>query len=159
MLLLMLAASAAFGWWGINYRSSKRQEAVIAGFAAFQPGVQWAGYDVFDLDFSQCKTQPGDDDLIYVGELHGMWSLNLAGSSVTDAGLKHLYGLTRLRSVYLYGTKVTQRGVDALHRALPNTHIGWSPGSVGPRALTAPPPSAPPPPPTPPPPANTPNNQ
>ncbi len=47
-------------------------------------------------------------------------SLDLAGTSVSDAGLKHLYTLKKLRLVNLYDTCVTDRGVAALDKALPN---------------------------------------
>jgi hypothetical protein len=155
MFLLMLAASAAFGWLGINYRSGKDQEAVVAGLAAFQPDERWVGYDVFWLDFSKSKTKPGDDDLIYLGQLRRMQTLDLTDAPVTDAGLKYLYGLTRLRSVYLNGTEVTQQGVAALQRALPKANIGWWRRNLGPQALTAPPP----PPSSPPPPADPPDSE
>jgi hypothetical protein len=39
---------------------------------------------------------------------------------VTDAGLEHLQGLTRLPNLRLRGTKVTDKGVRALRAALPD---------------------------------------
>jgi serine/threonine protein kinase/Leucine-rich repeat (LRR) protein len=44
-------------------------------------------------------------------------------ATVTDEGLKSLYGLTALKEVDLTGTKVTAAGVAALQRALPKCHI------------------------------------
>jgi hypothetical protein len=38
---------------------------------------------------------------------------------VTDAGLKELLGLTRLRNIILVRTRVTDKGVRELERALP----------------------------------------
>jgi hypothetical protein len=46
--------------------------------------------------------------------------LNLYGTRVSDAGLKHLAGLSSLKELDLTGTQVTADGVAALHKALPN---------------------------------------
>ena len=43
-----------------------------------------------------------------------METLNLAGTAVTDVGLAHLRGLTRLRKLILAGTRVTDAGLDQL---------------------------------------------
>ena len=52
------------------------------------------------------------------------------GSQVTDAGLKHLKGLTKLRELYLSGTQVTDAGLEHLkgltglnHLNLDNTKV------------------------------------
>jgi hypothetical protein len=50
-------------------------------------------------------------------------SLDLQETNVTDAGLKHLRGLTQLDSLDLRKTKVTDAGVANLQRALPNCKI------------------------------------
>jgi hypothetical protein len=42
---------------------------------------------------------------------------------VTDAGLVHLKGLTKLRALKLNGTNVTAGGVKQLQQALPNCKI------------------------------------
>jgi hypothetical protein len=42
---------------------------------------------------------------------------------ITDAGLAHLSGLTKLRSLSLGGTKVTDAGVRDLRVALPWVQI------------------------------------
>ena len=51
-------------------------------------------------------------------------------TNVTDAGLKHLNGLTKLFTLDLKGTKVTDAGVDALHKSLPNAGILWKKGMI-----------------------------
>jgi hypothetical protein len=50
-------------------------------------------------------------------------SLNLHGTKITDAGLNHLAGLTDLRSLDLVFTKVTAAGVRVLQKALPECKI------------------------------------
>ena len=49
--------------------------------------------------------------------------LDLDSTNVTDAGLKHLEGLTGLAELNLYGTQVTDEGVNKLQQALPNCEI------------------------------------
>ena len=51
--------------------------------------------------------------------------LSLAGSKVTDDGLKPLHGLTGWQELDLTGTKVTAAGVAALQKALPKCKIVW----------------------------------
>ena len=47
----------------------------------------------------------------------------LDGTQVTDAGLKHLTGLTKLQALNLGSTQVTDAGVNTLQQALPNCQI------------------------------------
>jgi hypothetical protein len=63
----------------------------------------------------------------YVGELKGLERLSLAGSGATDASLKSLCGLAKLRVIDLSGTKVTAEGVSALRKALPTCDIKVAP--------------------------------
>ena len=47
----------------------------------------------------------------------------LSETRVTDAGLQSLRGLTKLRFVNLWRSKVTDEGVRELREALPNAQI------------------------------------
>lgn len=49
--------------------------------------------------------------------------LSLRDTQITDAGLEHLKGLTRLRALDLQGTKVSGDGIRSLQRALPDCVI------------------------------------
>ena len=48
---------------------------------------------------------------------------DLAGTQVTDAGLVHLKGLTKLKRLSLQGSQVTRAGVAELKKALPKCSI------------------------------------
>ena len=50
-------------------------------------------------------------------------SLDLSNSDITDAGLKHLAGLTALEWLNLDGTGITDAGIKDLRASLPNCHI------------------------------------
>jgi len=49
--------------------------------------------------------------------------LDLKGTRATDAGLKHLAGLGKLKELDLTGTQVTADGVGRLQKALPKCKI------------------------------------
>jgi hypothetical protein len=52
-----------------------------------------------------------------------MESLDLRKTSVSDAGLRHLHELKRLREIYLDRTEISDRGADDLQQALPQLRI------------------------------------
>ncbi len=49
--------------------------------------------------------------------------LNLEGTQITDAGLEHLTGLTKLETLWLDDTQVTDTGVAELKKVLPKCSI------------------------------------
>ena len=51
------------------------------------------------------------------------YSVNITGRPVSDAGLKQLSGLTKLRFLYLERTQVTDEGVESLQQKLPDCII------------------------------------
>jgi len=59
--------------------------------------------------------------------LAGFTSLEMldlsSNRAITDAGLKELFGLTSLQSLSLAGTKVTDAGLKELKKALPECKI------------------------------------
>jgi Leucine-rich repeat (LRR) protein len=68
-------------------------------------------------------TNVTDDGLKHLQGLTQLRTLDLSATNVTDAGLKHLQGLTELQILDLNGTKATGDGVKRLQRALPNCRI------------------------------------
>jgi hypothetical protein len=49
--------------------------------------------------------------------------LEISDTQVDDAGLAHLKGLARLRSLDLENTRVTAEGVKELQQSLPTTEV------------------------------------
>jgi hypothetical protein len=49
--------------------------------------------------------------------------LDVSSTKVTDAGLKHLSGLHRLRTLGVVECAVTKAGIDELKEALPDCRI------------------------------------
>jgi hypothetical protein len=123
LLLLMVVASCVFSCYGIRYRRLQPQRAALTRLQTFNPQIRRFGDNVWDVDFSNCKDKPTDDDLACLAPLVELEMLELSGAPVTDAGLKHLAGLKNLHCVDLSGTQVTPAGVAALRRALPKTSI------------------------------------
>lgn len=82
---------------------------------------------VFDImPSSPDRQRIGDKELQELARLPAMSrvrSLTLEGTSVTDAGLKCLAKLRRLQNVDLRNTRVTAEGAKRLKRALPNCNI------------------------------------
>jgi len=49
--------------------------------------------------------------------------LDLAGTEVTDAGLRHIKELTSLEELRLVGSRVTRAGLADLKRVMPSVRI------------------------------------
>jgi hypothetical protein len=56
-----------------------------------------------------------------------VWMADLGHTQIGDDGLKHLSGLTELKSLSLNGTQVTDQGIKKLQQALPNCNIVCQP--------------------------------
>ena len=73
------------------------------------------------LDLSD--TSVSDAGLAHLSGLTGLQRLYLSDTGVTDAGLAHLTGLTGLHVLYLYRTRVTDAGVAAFRAAHPGCEV------------------------------------
>jgi hypothetical protein len=56
--------------------------------------------------------------------------LHLDHTNLTDASVKALSSLSKLRYIDLYHTELTQQGYDSLKKALPACAINWSKDSA-----------------------------
>lgn len=84
---------------------------------------------------SQCETLEGinfydfdlkDADLKQLSKMPNLRHLALASNGdITDAGLVHLASLKSLQVLDLFGTEVTQKGVEKLQAELPDCEIQW----------------------------------
>ena len=77
-------------------------------------------------------TQVTDAGLEHLKGLTRLQSLDLSGTQVTDAGLEHLKGLTQLQWLSLEGTQVTDAGLEHLKGLTNSKHCP----SVVPRSPT-----------------------
>ena len=82
----------------------------------------WQGYDaqLKGRKIIDCRKKPIDDDeLAAMAGLKECQVLDLENSKITDAGLKHLYALPRLRCLVLKNTAVTREEVTKLQQHRP----------------------------------------
>ena len=68
-------------------------------------------------------TQITDAGLIHLKGMTKLVNLHLDGTSITDAGLVHLKELTNLKALYIAETQVTDIGIAEQQKALPNCTI------------------------------------
>jgi hypothetical protein len=126
LLLLALAAGAAFGWRGVCTRYSESEGAAVAR-------LHEVGYDLFP-EYGRVTSigpdfeQPGtllDDDLRFVSRFKELEALKVCGSHVTDTGLAYLEELTALKYLDLSGTAITDAGLAYLEHltALQNLNL------------------------------------
>lgn len=72
-------------------------------------------------------TKITDAGLVHLKGLTKLQSLELDDTKITDSGLLHLKGLTNLRVLKLKGTRVTRAGYEKLLKALPKCDIKFQP--------------------------------
>jgi Leucine-rich repeat (LRR) protein len=58
-----------------------------------------------------------------IGNLKELRYLNLYGTQVSDAGLKHLHSLKNLKAIYLWQSEASAKGAKALEQALPDAKV------------------------------------
>ena len=66
--------------------------------------------DLKSLDLSYCR-EITDEGLAHLKGLTKLKELSLASTKITDAGLVHLKGLTKLKELGLASTKITDAGL------------------------------------------------
>ena len=75
--------------------------------------------DTVDLN----DTQVTDAGLVHLTGMTKMVSLHLDGTPITDAGLVHLKGLTNMKILFVRKTQVTDAGIAELKKSLPKCTI------------------------------------
>jgi len=101
------------------------QDAAVAAIRKLGGNVRFdeksPGKPLVSVDLSDTKVS--DAGLVHLKGLTKLQSLSLISTKVTDAGLVHLKGLTKLQSLNLSFSKVTDAGVKDLQTALPKCKI------------------------------------
>jgi hypothetical protein len=72
---------------------------------------------------SVAHTNLGDDAVTEISGLHNLEWLELNYTGVSDGAIESLCKLHRLRFLYVFGTAITMRGAERLHRKLPNCEV------------------------------------
>jgi hypothetical protein len=70
-----------------------------------------------------CQQRITDTGLVHLRGLTRLKKLILTSSHITDRGLEHLKGLKNLQTLHLYSSKVTAKGIFNLQKALPKVRI------------------------------------
>jgi hypothetical protein len=132
-LVVLAALVAGAGWLA---RSAQRQEEAVASlktvgaqfkyddeippFSGLWPPMswlnRWLGHDwaASLVQVNLGRSRVNDDDLACFEKLSGVQFVWLQQTGVTNKGLAHLSGCTKLEELYLANTKVTDEGLAAL---------------------------------------------
>ena len=134
MFLVMLAFGVASAWLGAGLEGARRNRRAAAEIHKVQARIERLGGSVgfhyqdhpdsldelfgnpgvFDINEVDGQGAFGDAELKELGGLTRLESLRLHNTQVTDAGLRELRGLTRLESLQLSNTQVTDAGLKHL---------------------------------------------
>lgn len=95
-----------------------------------------SGYDfdhqVFLINLSGAPF--GDGDFPHLAKFYDrVEELRLKHCDISDKGLKYIPRFTKLKTVDLTGTRVTEKGVKSLQEKMPKLKIIWSPAKVEPK--------------------------
>ncbi len=105
---------------GSNYVSLSRTEVTDVALEQLEDML----HDIPQLEeLFLDDTQITDAGLKHLKGLSALRRLQLDGTQVRDAGLEHLKGLARLQHLTLHKTQVTDAGVQKLQQALPHCAI------------------------------------
>lgn len=69
------------------------------------------------------RTAAGDDEMHAIQYLPELEILNLTGTSVSDAGLRHVHCLSKLKRIYAAHSEISNEGVRQLNQALPECEV------------------------------------
>ena len=125
LMVLMVVVALTCGWLAAEMKAAKEQRAAAEEIRKL--GGQ-LGYD-YQRDWLDTTSKPpepawmrgllGDDLFMSVTDA------NLTFSEISDPGLEHLKGLTKLQELDVIRTRVSAAGVKKLQQALPKCHIWY----------------------------------
>ena len=121
LFVLTILVAVAGSWFGVKKQQKEQERAAVKAIE------EMGGLVFYDYQVHNRRAEPpgpawlrawlGDDFFAHPV------AVRLNGTKVTDAGLEHLSGSTKLFWLDLSGTKVTDEGVEKLQEALPNCKI------------------------------------
>jgi hypothetical protein len=116
LLLLALVVASFSSWYGILFRRSEETVNQISRLEAKFEGVECREYGkgLTSLNFSKCKKELTDADLVELVNCTQLDMLVLPKCSITDAGLTNLQGLKELSFLSIESEKVTDAGLAHL---------------------------------------------
>jgi hypothetical protein len=143
LLILVALCALPCSWFATRIQRAERQRKAVEALFSRHPNIvinygdttapatvrRLLG-DGFFVDVEQiivCGV-PGfsDSDMVYFESFPGLTEMAfIGGDGITDAGLAHLMGLSKLQNLNLSGTKVTVEGVRKLQQAIPRCQIDW----------------------------------
>lgn len=110
-------------------RSKRAMSEVLKLGAVLDNGDTFQGQTVPRLLVSKTWTG-GDEGLAYLKWLTSSEFVSVRCSKVTDASVPHLKALTHLSRLELYGTRISDEGLQELQQALPATTIDRRAGGL-----------------------------
>lgn len=72
----------------------------------------------------------GDEGMRRVRDLENVQRLSIHSAPIGDQGLAHLHGMDGLLRLELYGTLVSQAGVEAFRKAMPTVEVDFRGGAM-----------------------------
>jgi hypothetical protein len=117
LLVVAVVLSVVSAWIGVRIENDRRIVAKLSESGSVEVGYEWGR--VMWLSGSSVT----DAELERLQGLTKLKTLYLRETKITDAGLEHLKGLTNLRWLELVNVEVTEEGVNKLQGALPNCTI------------------------------------
>jgi hypothetical protein len=126
LLVLMVAVAAPFAWLGMEMKAAREQREAVEWVEKAGGRVTY-DYQLGVLGFVLPGAEPPEPPWLCKVLGDNMFTnvawVDFYNSPIGDAGLEHLKRLTKLQELILWKTKVSDAGVKALQKALPQAHI------------------------------------
>ena len=83
-------------------------------------------------ELSLSRTSIDHEGLEFLTKMPGLKNLSLNDTNVDRRAVPSLSKLKQLRQLYIKGTKLSEEAITQLSKSLPNCHIYWENGYIGP---------------------------